>query len=217
MSEESDIIQALQVMMETQVSEVNTTLPGTIVSYDAASRRAVVQITQPKMLADGTPLEAPKVASVPVVWPTGAGGQAGLTIPLKAGDGLMLNFAQRSLEGWLSGSDDAPDDPRQHDISDAVAVPGLAASGVSANPNDLELHFGPVKLRLKPDGGAVLETAGGNLTISADGVAAFTGPRVTVQGDVVVQGDVTAGTISLRNHVHTGVQPGGGFSGVPRP
>lgn len=211
------LIQAMQIATETSLSEVNTMMPGKIISYDPARNRAIVQPIQPKAMADGTSLEPPTIAEVPIAWGMGSGGTAGLTAPIKPGDGVMLQFSQRSLEGWLSGNNMAPDDPRRFDLTDAVAVPGLAASGVVANATDVELRFGPVKLRLRPDGGAVLETVGGNLTITADGVAAFTGPRVTVSGDVVVTGDVTAGTISLRNHVHLGVQSGGGISGVPRP
>lgn len=209
-----ELIQALQTAMETQISEVNTTQPGKLVSFDAQRNRAVVKPTQPKMLADGTALPAPEVVEVPIVWPMGMGGTAGLTWPLKAGDGLKLDFAQRSLEGWLSGQETAPDDPRRFDLGDAVATPGLAAAGISANPDDVELRFGPTKLRLRPDGSAIVETQGGNLTISADGVAAFTGPRVTVSGDMIVQGDVTAGAVSLRHHQHT-ASGGSGVGGPP--
>ncbi len=213
----NELIQALQVMTESSLSEVNTMMPGRIISYDAARNRAIVQPMMPKSLANGEALDPPTIAEVPIAWGMGSGGTAGLTAPIKPGDGVMLHFSQRSLEGWLSGNNTAPDDPRRFDLTDAVAVPGLAASGVSANPTDVELRFGPVKLRMRPDGGAVLETAGGNLTITADGVAAFTGPKVTVSGDVIVTGDVVAGTISLRNHVHLGVQSGAGMSGVPKP
>lgn len=206
----NELIQALQVMTESTLSEVNTMMPGKIISYDAARNRAVVQPIQPKSLANGESLPPPTIAEVPIAWGMGSGGTAGLTAPIKPGDGVMLHFSQRSLEGWLSGNDTAPDDPRRFDLTDAVAVPGLAASGVSANATDVELRFGPVKLRLRPDGGAVLETAGGNLTIDASG-------RATFSGDVYVGGDVFAGNISLKTHKHLGVQPGGGISGIPTP
>lgn len=209
-----ELIQALQIAMETQISEVNTMQPGKLVSYDAKRNRATVQPTQPKTLADGSALPAPKVYEVPIVWPLGMGGTVGLTWPLKADDGLKLDFAQRSLEGWLSGQEAAPDDPRRFDLGDAVATPGMAASGIETNPDDVELKFGPTKLRLRPDGGAVLETQGGNLIITADGVAAFTGPRVTISGDVIVQGDVTAGAVSLRHHQHL-ASGGNGVGGTP--
>lgn len=69
--------------------------------------------------------------------------------------------------------------------------------------------------------------AGATLTLTADGGIAITGPvsiegPVQIDGDVQVTGtltateDVVGGGKSLKNHVHTGVQAGGGLSGAPQ-
>ena len=58
----NDLIQALQVMTESTLSEVNTMMPGKIISYDAARNRAIVQPIQPKALANGESLEPPTIA-----------------------------------------------------------------------------------------------------------------------------------------------------------
>ncbi|CAA9246140.1 MAG: hypothetical protein AVDCRST_MAG95-1648 [uncultured Adhaeribacter sp.] len=215
MSESSEIIRALQLASETALSEVNTTQPGKIISYNAKSNRAVVQPVLPKRLASGDPLDAPNIVEVPIVWPLTMGGTCGFTLPIRAGDALKLDFAQRSLEGFLSGKNDAPDDPRRHDLSDAIATPGLQPNGVEVNPNDAVFFFGPVKLSLKPDGSGKMETAGGSWTIGADGNVTYTG-TVFVDGDAIVKGDVKAGTISLRNHRHL-ASGGTGTGGTPAP
>lgn len=215
---EDALIQAMQIASETALSEINTTLPGRVVAVSADGSRVVVRPSMPKGLASGESLAAPDVVQVPVVWPRSQNGKVGMTMPLRPGDGVMLHFAQRSLEGWLSGQGDAiPDDPRRFDLSDAIAVPGLAPSGTLANVDEAQFFFGPVMLRMLPDGTGILETAGGKLTIQPDGTAVFTGPKVVVAGDVEVAGDVKAGNISLRTHKHVGVQPGGGVTGIPTP
>jgi hypothetical protein len=215
---EAALIQAMQIATETAMSEINTVLPGKVVAVSQDGSRVVVQPTMPKALASGEALPAPQIVEVPVVWPRAQAGQVGMTMPLRPGDGVTLHFAQRSLEGWLSGKADAiPDDPRRFDLSDAIAVPGLAPSGVSAHVDEAQFFFGPVKLRMLPNGTGILETQGGNLTIKPDGTASFTGPKVTVSGDVEVVGDVRAGTISLKNHKHMGVQAGLAISGIPVP
>lgn len=221
LSGEDSLIQAMQVANETALSEVNTTLPGKVMSVSEDGSRVVVQPSMPKALASGEALEAPQIVQVPVVWPRAQGGLVGMTMPLRPGDGVALHFAQRSLEGWLSGKANVvPDDPRRFDLADAVAVPGLSPSGATSHVDEAQFFFGPVKLRMLPNGTGILETQGGNLTIQPDGTAAFTGPKVTVSGDLSVQGnitavgDITAGTISLKTHRHVN-SGGNGTGGTP--
>lgn len=201
----SDVIDALQIATESQLSEVNTMLPGTVVSYDAGRNRAVVRPTLPKALADGLPLDAPTVAEVPILWPASAGG-AVFTMPIRPGDGVMLVFAQRSLEGWLGGNNGAPDDPRRFDLSDAVAIPGLRASGPGADPDAVVLALDGAILRLEPGGTARLTVT--KLVVEGN---------VEVSGKIDCTGDVKAGLISLQLHKTSLVQPGAGVSGVPVP
>lgn len=242
-----DPIEAIQQTVEGMLSEMNTMEPGVVVAYNPATNRATVRPAMPKRLADGSVLEAPSVYEVPVLWPVSSGGGANgvsMTMPIQPGDGVMIAYQQRSLDGWGSGNDAAPDDPRRHDMSDAVALPGLRSTEVSANPTDLEIRFGQSRIRIAPDtsimaetpggalelttagavlrwgsmrlemglaGAATLMSAAGTLTLNADGTASYVG------GDIVTSGDVIAGGVSLRTHVHSGVQSGSNTTGVPVP
>lgn len=77
--------------------------------------------------------------------------------------------------------------------------------------------------RFRPSGLAAGETClysarpAQRITLLADGTILVTGTKLRIECDVEVTGDVTAGTISLRTHRHTGVEPGGGTSGGPVP
>src|SRR4249919_1062844 len=114
---------SIQQAVETMLGDINTQSPGTIVSYDAATNRAIVKPTLPKRLANDEELQSPQIVEVPVVWTSSGGGKAGITFPLQPGYGVMLSFQQRSMEGWLDGKNTMPDDPRQFDLSDCVAIP----------------------------------------------------------------------------------------------
>lgn len=57
-------------------------------------------------------------------------------------------------------------------------------------------------------------TGGVYLHLTQDGI--YMGGDVTIRGSVTTTGDVLAGSISLRQHVHSGVQLGNGISGPPR-
>ena len=196
-------LEAMQWAMEVGLSDVNTAIPGTVVSFTPDPPRAVVKAAMPKRLANGDELPAPNVYEVPVAY--AAGGGFSHTVPLKPGDGVLLVFSQRSLEGWLSGRDTAPDDPRKFALSDAICIPGLRSQGVTVDPE-----------------AAVTAWDGGSLRFEPGGVAALKLTKLTIEGEVEVTGgmkvsaDVVAGTVSLRNHVHTGTQPGSGVSGVPQ-
>lgn len=189
------LIDAFEGAMAAALGEVNTAMPGRIVSYDAARNRAVVQPALPKRLADGSTLLPPAIHEVPVLWPSAGG--AVLTMPLRAGDEVWLEFAQRSLDGWLSGNDAAPDDPRQHDLTDCVARPGGGRDVVEVDADAVVLRLGGLALRLEPGG-----------------TARLTGDLI-VEGTMRATTDVLAGTVSLKAHRHSETGQGGGTTTVP--
>lgn len=188
-------LEGVQASVEAMLGEVNTAMPGRIVSYDAARNRAVVQPALPKRLADGSTLLPPAIHEVPVLWPSAGG--AVLTLPLRAGDEVWLEFAQRSLEGWLSGNDSAPDDPRQFDLTDCVARPGGGRDVAEVDADAVVLRLGGLALRLEPGG-----------------TARLTGDLI-VEGTLRASTDVLAGAVSLKTHRHTETGSGGGTTTGP--
>lgn len=204
-----NLIDALDQAMERKLSDINTNMPGTIVSYDAAKNRAVVKVTIPKGLDDDEPLPGPQVVEVPVVWHAAGGGSTSLTMPLKAGDGVMLAVQQRSLENWLGGNNDAPDDPRQFDLSDCVAIPGCSHNGTVAHADDVVLKFNNTEVRLKPDGTIVMGNDKGGITIDGSGTMTLHAETIKV--------NTPAKSFTLEHHKHDQVQTGGSLSGEPFP
>jgi hypothetical protein len=174
----NEVVEALQLLIESSLSDVNTSTPGTIISYDAARNRAIVRPSLPKALSNGDSLDPPQIIEVPVVWPANGGGAGSFTMPLKPGDGVMLSFQHRSLEGWLNGNNAMPDDPRQFDLSDCVAHPGLAASGIVAHSDNVVLKFNKSSLTIDPnnnitignDKASIVIDQSGNITLNAQSV-----------------------------------------------
>jgi len=185
---------SIQQTVETMLGDINTQSPGTIVSYDAATNRAIVKPALPKRLANDEELQSPQIVEVPVVWTSSGGGKAGITFPLQPGDGVMLSFQQRSMEGWLDGKNTMPDDPRQFDLSDCVAIPGLQASGISAHSDDVVLKFDKTIVTLKKDGSLVMGNDKGGITIDADGNITLKGQSIKV--------DTPAKAFTLETHRH---------------
>lgn len=189
-----------------ELEDINVALPATVVSYDAATVRAVAKPTIPKRLANGEMLSAPQIVNVPVMFPMAdiGGAVAQITLPVKPGDGCFLIFSQRSLENWLSGSEDAPDDPRMFDLSDAFCFIGGNAKSPSADGENLCIKYGEGSLKITP---------GGDILINAPSTT-ITAPTNTINGDVQIngtlstsstitaEGDINSKGISLTGHTH---------------
>ena len=164
------------------MSELHVCLPGRIERYDHTQQRAEVKPLIRRRYADGEVDDMPVIAGVPVVFPRSGG--ASLTMPVNRGDGVLLIFADRSIDRWLvRGGEVTPDDRRKHDISDCIAVPGLysfADPSPQDNNEDVLLQYG-----------------GGEFRILPSGEIRMNGARVTASGDVV-----SSSGISLDSHTH---------------
>lgn len=176
-------VEALFAAIESERREINTTLDGTIVSYDRATQRAVIKPKLERKFGDKT-LQAPDLKEIKVAMPGGGG--YGLHYDLKAGDPVTLHVRQRSVDKSQTeggNTDNAPG--RMNDLSDAMAYPGggedakkmdnMPADGVHVGSADGKKGFqvrgdgslaivggsdGGDKLKVTPDGKVDL-TAGG--------------------------------------------------------
>lgn len=146
-----DVIEQL---IEQRVAQIHVSLPGRVESFNPDDNTVDVKplIQRPLILQDGTDLaEAlPVITAVPVRYPRGAGDQFALVWPLAQGDFVQLIFCERSIDLWLSGdgSDTDPVDLRKHDLSDAVAVPGLTpiSQATPVEPDRVEMRFGATSI-----------------------------------------------------------------------
>lgn len=196
-------------MIESALADINTNAVGEIISYNAATNRAVVRPSLPKKIYNGDTLEPPKIVEVPVNFHSSNGGESSFTMPLQPGDPVTLSFQQRSLEGWLKGNKAAPDDPRQFDLSDCIAHPGGGSAGVSGSATDVVLKFKKCIVTLKEDGTIMMGNDKGGITIDAGGNMVIKAQSVQI--------DTPARIFNLERHVHKEVQKGGELSGEPNP
>jgi hypothetical protein len=188
----------MRALIAAELADVNTCLPGVIVEYDGSF--ATVQPTLAKQLANGETLPAPKIVRVPVCWPVGDvnGAQALFTVPLKAGDAVLLTFSQRGLDEWLGGIDGAPGDPRQFDLSDCFASPMLRPGGLVADTERVSLQYGPMTLKITAEGEVTLDTVA-PVTVQTTATATVKAPLVTVDAlETVMTGNLTlAGFLTM--------------------
>lgn len=162
--------QVIKNAIEGRLVEVHTSLPGVIISYDPATQTCSAQPSIQRKNVAGETFMIPVINNVPVVHPRS--GKAIVHFPLKAGDKVLLVFAERSIDIWKSqGGAPHPQDTRKHQYSDAVAIPGLYPIGEPVtipNPTALTILNDQARLELKTDSMSFF-SPGGEIKFNADG------------------------------------------------
>lgn len=121
-----DVIDAA---IERALGELYVCRPGKVVAYDAGKQSVDVQPIHRETYLDEDGEERttslPVIPRVPVMFPAGGGFR--ITFPLQPGDDVLLIFSDVGLDKYLSngGQDVDPVALHQHDLTDAVAIPGL--------------------------------------------------------------------------------------------
>lgn len=210
-------VEALLGLVKSQLMDVNTAIPGVIVSYSEGL--AQVLPTGKKRYADGDSLAYPIIPSVRVCWPSFSGGFAGIKGPVKPGDKCLLVFSQQASDG--------SDDRRMFDLQDAYAVMcdiGNAGAGDSSNNSDMTMFFGDAYIRITEGGAIDINAPGGTTintpstkntgTLTTDGLMTYQSGMVGA-GGAVITGSVSGNGVLLESHTHSGVQAGTDNTGVP--
>ena len=169
---------------------LNTAMPGEVVRYDAATRRADVRGQLAVILDDGAQINRPVISNVPVVFPVAA--DFAMTFPLAAGDSVLLVFSMRGLSRWKATHGmAAPDTEGMLSHQDAIAIPGFGPAG--AHEPDIRITSDADGLTVqREDGERVRFNAGGGITILSAGAITITGGNVTIAGTTTVNGNRVA-------------------------
>lgn len=158
MSSYSELLQAFNDRLS---SALRVSMPCIVESYNFAKQEADVRPVLKRVYTDGRTEEMPIIPNVPVIFPRSGG--ASFTMPVKPGDGVLVVFADRSIEEWVArGGITEPTDPRKHDLSDAIAIVGCISPAVPAqaeNNDDVLLTYAGSKVRLKPAAKIEIECA----------------------------------------------------------
>lgn len=204
-----------------------TAIPGIVTAVDLATMTLSVQPAIQGQVTDERGrvqfVNLPLLIHVPIQFPK-AGGFA-LTLPIEAGDEVLVIWASRCIDAWWqSGGIQKPMETRMHDLSDGFAIVGISSvpnviPNISATSVQLRNQAGTTYVEIDATGKVkIVSPSEIELVaplISIDGDVAVDG-SIEVTGDVVADGEVTGNGIPLSTHVHGGVEPGGGTSGGPQ-
>ncbi len=182
---------------------VDDTLPARVISFDRATNRAQVQPMVAMLTTDGAIVSRATIASVPVFQI--GGGNFLLNFNIQPGDLGWIKANDRDISLFLQGyKEQAPNTARQHTFQDAVFLPHVM-TGYNIAPSD---SANCVLQNL--DGSVKISLGANKITIKAPNIE-FDSANVIINGAGFSHNGVNIGD----NHIHSGVDPGGGTSGPP--
>ena len=138
-TDDPDEGEILEEAVRSLIAGIHTSMPARIISYTHSVRpratvRPVVRFSFMDPDTEQRVTQLPEsIANVPILFPSSTNHSD--TWPLAVGDPVYLLIAERSLDEWLANNnaDNAPQDPRRFDVTDAVALPALGAGELPAD------------------------------------------------------------------------------------
>lgn len=134
--------------------EMHSGQPGEVVKYDYKKQKMTVKPLYKIKNRDGTTEEAPLIHGVTYQMPRS--GSSFISFPIKKGDKVFLNYADRSTDEWKkNGKVDVPADSRKHSMSDAFATLGghpFSDAAKIANNKDVIIKHDKFEIRMKKSG-----------------------------------------------------------------
>ena len=206
----ADTLEGLESLISRKIEGIHTCMPGEILSFDAGTCLASVKATLQFHAADGRIFDYPVISGVPVFMPHA--GNAQITYPVKAGDGCLIVFSERSIDEWIGKGSIDNHDPRQYDLTDAFCFVGMRpAQNISAE--NVELINGGTLVSVTPSNTVNIignVNIKGNVNVQGNYTCSGTS---RMSGNITCDGDVTASGTSLHGHTHS--CPHGGSTSAP--
>lgn len=179
MAEEISEVEKLNAALDKLQSEIRTTLPAIVVTYNKVTNRATVKLTRRNKGPDGTLFGPTEIPDLPVGWWRFNG--ISIRGELKKGDEVKLSVCDRSIAEWFtSGQVSDPEWTWMHNLSDAFVEPCFqSATNLPPGGNGV-LYIGrddglaTLKIKFAGPGEIELEA----LTIKA-GATATQGPALS--------------------------------------
>lgn len=202
------IVGMMRQVMGKFLQGVDDMIPAKVIAFDRLTNRAQVQPLIQMVTTSGELVSRAFVASVPVFQYSGGGFV--INFPLNSGDYGWLKANDRDISLFLQGwNETQPNTDRKHSFSDAVFFPDTMR-GWDISEAGLVIQ--------SMDGSQCISIQDNIIKIKSSTQVIIDAPDANFTGNITAQGEITTelrGGIDLSDHIHTGVQTGGGNTGLP--
>ena len=195
--------QAFKKFLQGQVDDM---MPCQVVAISADRKYVSVQPMILVVTTRGEIVVRAPVAKIPVYTPGGGGFV--ISFPIKAGDFGWLKANDRDISLFIQTMKLAqPNTARMHSFSDAIFLPTILADYVINSDDTDSMVISSL------DGSVRVAISSNKITLTAPNVEIDS--NLLINGDLNVTGTTIGNGVNLNTHVHGGVQPGTGDTGVP--
>jgi len=143
--------------------EIQTSFIGEIIKYE--NQKAEVKPLIERQYKDGSKLQFSNVSNVPVLMPGTS--ECLVKLPIKKGDNVLCICTKASMDSWLAGGTTTIQSiPRQFNMSDAIAIPGMvniSDGSIGSDNDDFEIIYNDASIVIEESG--TVNINNGNLTI----------------------------------------------------
>lgn len=178
-----EFVEQVEKVARSVMEEMHTAIPGKITAFNAGTGFATVKPYGTYTTDSGRKMAYPTVTEVPVILPQSQINDIYIAFPITAGMDCLLIISEQELDAWIGGGESEND--IRFDLTSAIAIPGLSNKGSATLKEACATKC------------IVLQNGSTKLSVSKE--------NVEITGNLKVSGDVTAGNISLKKHIHTGV------------
>lgn len=146
----NNMVDILETFLQSRFSDLHTSIPGKIVSYNETTERAIVQplVKLHRKIGEKiVSVEIQPIENVPVMMLHTS--QFKLKVPIKKDDGCEIRFSEVGIGNFLNGNGSvvAPDDISKFSLTDAYCIPGLWGNNLPTNSPTIEVtEAGQLKL-----------------------------------------------------------------------
>lgn len=181
---------------------------GKITSFNTIDKTCTVQILEKYENINGI-FDYPPLTEVPLL--INGSKDGAITFGDVVGEQVVLHFNDSDIDNWFeTGETYIPNTLRTHSISDGFAQLSPKLPQISYEIDGIVLQKGSSKIKMKSDG--TIEITGNVVHI---GNWNTTG-NITATGIITGETDVIGGAISVKGHVHGGVQSGTSNTSPPK-
>lgn len=174
------IRQAISQHMRDNVDDM---LPATVVSYNAATNRAVVRPLSVMVDSAGRQIEREPIGDIPV-YRYGGGGFV-VTLPVQPGDFGWLKASDRDITHNLTttGTQARPQTGRTHSFSDGMFYPDTAANVPGASGSEMSMR--------SISGGSKLDIGSSNIGLDSSNIGLTSSTMTATIPSTTWDGDIT--------------------------